>query len=427
MKINFTLLLLLTAIQISFAQEKKVGIGTFIPDAQLHVKGDKNNQKIVKIESSDGTDVLNANNDGSLELPFPPKTSSSNSTYDILTRNKTTNRIEKISSIPLAEADPVWNQARVSTKTYKGNIPSNAELNNYTETGIYNVILDNISVEAQNFPVANIGVLEVFNSDNTTYQIYHTGAPDNSLYSRNKLNYQWSNWRKILNDGDFNPNNYLPLTGGKLSGNLTVDATVTQINSIVDGNLSLGMAGTIAKVSSSGGKPPKPPSISFLVDEKGNLSAKSIIKMGRPSTNILLAGGGDIAQSDLRPYKVYTALLSQTGTSAPTAIVLENTFGGTVVWTRISKGQYIGTLTGAFTLNKTIVFATTGFNDYVSTNAYSVDVNSVSIDTFSTNDLLSEIDDAMYKTSFEIRVYNFIFIMFPYSMLRKRKKKKFQN
>lgn len=51
-------------------------------------------------------------------------------------------------------------------------------------------------------------------------------------------------------------------------------------------------------------------------------------------------------------YKVYTALISQSGTDAPTAIVLENTLGN-VVWTRVSEGIYIGTLTGAFTTNKT--------------------------------------------------------------------------
>ena len=32
------------------------------------------------------------------------------------------------------------------------------------------------------------------------------------------------------------------------------------------------------------------------------------------------------------PYKVYTALLTQTGTNAPVATVLENTLGGTPVW-----------------------------------------------------------------------------------------------
>lgn len=53
-------------------------------------------------------------------------------------------------------------------------------------------------------------------------------------------------------------------------------------------------------------------------------------------------------------YKVYTALISQSGTSAPTAIVLENTLGGTVVWSRSSGGVYHATLSGAFTINKTI-------------------------------------------------------------------------
>jgi hypothetical protein len=50
----------------------------------------------------------------------------------------------------------------------------------------------------------------------------------------------------------------------------------------------------------------------------------------------------------------YTALISQSGTSAPTAIVLDNTLGGTVVWTRNSTGVYFGTLSGAFTVNKSI-------------------------------------------------------------------------
>lgn len=60
-----------------------------------------------------------------------------------------------------------------------------------------------------------------------------------------------------------------------------------------------------------------------------------------------------------RPYlansgvKVYDARLTQTGTNAPTATVLENTLGGTLVWTRNLAGSYIGTLAGAFTVNKT--------------------------------------------------------------------------
>lgn len=51
-------------------------------------------------------------------------------------------------------------------------------------------------------------------------------------------------------------------------------------------------------------------------------------------------------------YKVYTALLTQSGTNDPVATVLENTLGGTVVWTYGSTGLYQATLTGAFPANK---------------------------------------------------------------------------
>lgn len=53
--------------------------------------------------------------------------------------------------------------------------------------------------------------------------------------------------------------------------------------------------------------------------------------------------------------KVYRALLTQTGTDAPTATVLENTLGGTVVWTYNSPGNYTATLAGAFPFTKTIL------------------------------------------------------------------------
>ena len=42
--------------------------------------------------------------------------------------------------------------------------------------------------------------------------------------------------------------------------------------------------------------------------------------------------------------KVYRALLTQTGTNAPVATVLENTLGGTVVWSYGDVGIYLATL-----------------------------------------------------------------------------------
>lgn len=52
--------------------------------------------------------------------------------------------------------------------------------------------------------------------------------------------------------------------------------------------------------------------------------------------------------------KTYKALLTQSGTSAPTAVVLENTLGD-IVWTRNDTGYYFGTLLGAFTSGKTLL------------------------------------------------------------------------
>lgn len=49
---------------------------------------------------------------------------------------------------------------------------------------------------------------------------------------------------------------------------------------------------------------------------------------------------------DPRPYKVYTAWITQTGTNAPTATVLENTLGQEIIW------SYNGT--GSFTTNDII-------------------------------------------------------------------------
>lgn len=54
-------------------------------------------------------------------------------------------------------------------------------------------------------------------------------------------------------------------------------------------------------------------------------------------------------------YKVYAAKLTQTGTAAPVATILENTLSGAIVWTRDQAGVYTGTLAGAFTVGKTIM------------------------------------------------------------------------
>ncbi|HRH43719.1 MAG TPA: hypothetical protein PKY82_18960, partial [Pyrinomonadaceae bacterium] len=59
-----------------------------------------------------------------------------------------------------------------------------------------------------------------------------------------------------------------------------------------------------------------------------------------------------------RGYAIYTAIVAQAGTAAPTATVLENSLGGTVTLARSSAGVYTFTLTGVFTTAKTFINAT---------------------------------------------------------------------
>jgi hypothetical protein len=79
-------------------------------------------------------------------------------------------------------------------------------------------------------------------------------------------------------------------------------------------------------------------------------------------------------------YKVYTALLSQSGTSAPTATVLANELSGIPAWTYSGVGEYIVTLSGAFTASKTMIILPqnyAGVNDATGRAIYSVGWNSV--------------------------------------------------
>jgi hypothetical protein len=72
-----------------------------------------------------------------------------------------------------------------------------------------------------------------------------------------------------------------------------------------------------------------------------------------PWTSDIDAGGFNLSNLGLvNGVKVYRALLTQTGTDAPVATVLENSLGGVVVWTYDSPGSYFGTLVGAFPASK---------------------------------------------------------------------------
>lgn len=75
--------------------------------------------------------------------------------------------------------------------------------------------------------------------------------------------------------------------------------------------------------------------------------------------------------------KVYRALLTQTGTDAPVATVLENTLGGAVVWSRTTDGIYAGTLAGAFPVASTMATMITFTSDdpSVSLSVFAINAN----------------------------------------------------
>ena len=112
---------------------------------------------------------------------------------------------------------------------------------------------------------------------------------------------------------------------------------------------------------------------------------------------------------DSRPYKVYTALLTQSETDAPVATVLENTLGGEVVWSREGVGVYLATLTGAFPTNNRQVFIGTvktwdGTNGgFVEGDEYVGDNNSIQFQGFDRNAVQV---DTFTNLAIEIRVYN---------------------
>ena len=111
-----------------------------------------------------------------------------------------------------------------------------------------------------------------------------------------------------------------------------------------------------------------------------------------------------IAEAGGEPtYKVYTALLIQEGTNAPTVTILENTLGD-IVWSYFGVGSYRGTLIGAFITDKTFNTITPRTTDgtFVIQRR---DSNEIEIQTaINTGDVPT--NELLYYTEVEVRVYN---------------------
>lgn len=111
-------------------------------------------------------------------------------------------------------------------------------------------------------------------------------------------------------------------------------------------------------------------------------------------------------------YKRYVALVSQSGTDAPTATVLENTFNMTPVWSYGTDGSYNLTITNAFP-DASKVFILISDGRYANFDATYIAVTVVGI--WSTTSVINfqtaltgnvQANSLLSNTPIEIRVYN---------------------
>jgi energy-converting hydrogenase Eha subunit A len=113
-------------------------------------------------------------------------------------------------------------------------------------------------------------------------------------------------------------------------------------------------------------------------------------------------------------YKIYSALITQTGTANPVVTVVANTLG-TVTIVRDNPGRYSVTTSGLFTTNKTVISINTitttiglyggyaGISDSGSTNVFYIDTAKV-IGGGSIPGVGA--DTVLFRTPLEIKVYD---------------------
>jgi len=134
-----------------------------------------------------------------------------------------------------------------------------------------------------------------------------------------------------------------------------------------------------------------------------NLTERRSARINRETQPVSMQ---DITDS-IRPYKVYTAIVTVWDNDAPTAIELENTIG-TITITRAGTGRYTITSDSLFTEDKTVLF----YGSISKKDEYASDpqlistwetINFIRLDTLIGG---VESDFVIWKTPIEIRVYN---------------------
>ncbi len=122
----------------------------------------------------------------------------------------------------------------------------------------------------------------------------------------------------------------------------------------------------------------------------------------KPTTNNFKVS--DISSLTNIGYTVYTAALTQAGTAAPVAAVLQNTTGGVFTWSRVDTGKYRVTVSGiTLPANKVVIFEN-ATND-LNLGGQITSTTVIDVEQFSSGG--GGYSDVMLPgTSIEIRIYS---------------------
>ena len=144
--------------------------------------------------------------------------------------------------------------------------------------------------------------------------------------------------------------------------------------------------------------------VTLAIEEAVIPTLQEVTAEGANTTIQMQINGVDVATLDDIPepsYKVYVALLTQSGILDPNVTELENTIGPITI-ARTSTGFFRIASSGLFTLDKT-TFDITPIQGFIKQDSLS-NINTISFETRSTSDVAS--DGLLGAKKLEIRVYN---------------------
>lgn len=182
----------------------------------------------------------------------------------------------------------------------------------------------------------------------------------------------------------------------------------TMLNNIIDNKINNDKIATSTSLGTSNTLVPSQAAVKSYVDAIAkvdsiykNTGGDSIIYTISGRRNAIkdsVGSGGSSA-----PYKLYAAMLNQSDMAAPVATVLHSDLSGTVVWSRAGQGSFLGTLSSAFTNNKTAGLITQGSNGGVQFQIYTLDADIIELDQIT---YAGSPQDGLSNAYIEIKVYN---------------------